>query len=58
MEKLFVVLVGIDYEAIDTFMGAYSTRERAEKRLASETIQWFDSKRIVEVEPNTDWNVF
>lgn len=45
--KLYVVLVGIDYEAFDTFMGAYSTRELAEARLGE--VSGWDSSRIIEI---------
>lgn len=52
--KLFVVLGGVDCEAFDTFMGAYSTRELAEKRI-SEITGW-DEKHILEIEIDKDHN--
>lgn len=54
--KLYVVLIGLDYEAYDTFAGAYSTRELAEIRLRE--CKNYDSKRILEISINEAHDAF
>ena len=51
--RLYVVLADIDYEAFDTFMGVYSTRELAEARIMDIGSTW-DSVRILETNLDED----
>lgn len=54
-KKIWVVLVGIDYETYDSFCGAYSTKKEAEKRL-KEFKSW-DGYKILETTLDTPHKV-